>query len=123
MKKNINVWLEQAERDLKSAKNSFESKDYYVSALLSQQSAEKSLKFLYLLRKKELIRIHDLVKLAKEVGAPLEIIKICASINPVYVEVRYPEGDELPADKINKKEAEEILHFTGDILKWVKKQF
>ena len=88
MKKNINVWLEQAERDLKSAKNSFESKDYYVSALLSQQSAEKSLKFLYLLRKKELIRIHDLVKLAKEVGAPLEIIKICASINPVYVEVK-----------------------------------
>lgn len=122
MKGSAEVWWKQAERDFKSAKNSFYSNDYYVSALLSQQAVEKALKFLYLRKEKKLLRIHDLVKLAREINAPLEIIKSCAEINPVYVEVRYPEGNELPADKINKKEAEEVLHLTEEVLAWVKKQ-
>ena len=120
---SIEIWLKQAERDLKSAKNSFNSRDYYVSALLSQQAVEKALKCLYLKEKKELLRIHDLVKLAREVNAPLEIVQSCAQINPVYVEVRYPEGDELPADKINKEEADRILELAKEILLWIKKQF
>ncbi len=122
MKTNIEVWWKQAERDLKSAKNSFISKDYYVSALLSQQAVEKALKCLYLTEKGELSRIHDVVKLSREVNAPLEIVKKCAEINPVYVEVRYPEGNELPADKINKDEAEEILEMAKEVLLWIKRQ-
>ncbi len=110
--KNIGAWWKQAERDLKSSNNSLSSKDYYVSALLSQQAIEKALKCLYLKEKGELLRIHDVVKLAREVNAPLEIVKKCAVINPVYVEVRYPEGNELPADKINKNEAERLLEFS-----------
>lgn len=121
MKKDIKNWWKQAERDFKSAKNSLNSKDYYVSALMSQQAVEKALKFLHLKKKRELLRIHDLVKLARGIDAPLEIIKKCAEISPVYVEVRYPEGDELPADKINKNEAEHILGITKEVLKWVEK--
>lgn len=120
--KGVEVWWKQAERDLKSAKNSLNSKDYYVSALLSQQAVEKGLKGLYLKKKGELLRIHDLVRLAREVNAPLEIVSKCADINPVYVEVRYPEGNELPADKINKDEAERILEFAKEVLVWIKKQ-
>lgn len=37
-------------------------------------------------------------------------------------EVRYPEGNELPADKINKDEAERILVFAKEVLIWTKKQ-
>ena len=74
------------------------------------------------LKGKELLRMHDLVKLAREINAPEEIVKKCADINPVYVEVRYPEGDEMPARKVNKKEAEELLNLTRGILRWVKKQ-
>ena len=122
MKTGIEIWWKQAERDLKSSKNSLNSKDYYVSALLSQQAVEKALKCLYLKEKGELLRIHDVVKLAREVNAPLEIVKKCAEINPVYVEVRYPEGNELPADKINKNEAEKILEMAGGVLIWIKKQ-
>lgn len=44
MKISIEVWWKQAERDLKSAKNSLNSKDYYVSELLSQQAVEKEIK-------------------------------------------------------------------------------
>lgn len=120
--KNIEVWWKQAERDMKSSNNSLNSKDYYVSALLSQQAIEKALKCLYLKEKGELLRIHDVVKLAREVNAPLEIVKKCAVINPVYVEVRYPEGNELPADKINKNEAERLLELAKEVLLWIEKR-
>jgi HEPN domain-containing protein len=122
MKKEILIWLKQAERDFKSAKNSLSSGDYYVSALLSQQAVEKALKFLFIKKNGQLLKIHDLVKLARDVSAPLEIIKSCAEINPVYIEIRYPDGDELPADKINKSEAVRIISLTEEILKWIKNQ-
>ncbi|MDP3989863.1 MAG: HEPN domain-containing protein [archaeon] len=121
MRNDVEVWLKQAKRDLKSAKNSLISGDYYVTALLCQQAVEKSLKYHYLQKNKDLLRIHDLVKLAREVGAPDNIIKACAEINPVYVEVRYPEGNELPFEKVNKKEAEYILKLTEIILQWIQK--
>jgi len=122
MSEDIQVWLKQAERDFKSANNSFKSGDYYVTALLVQQSIEKSLKFLYIKKNKTLIRIHDLVKLAREISASEEIIKLCAFINPIYTEVRYPESSELPASKVNKNEAEQMLGYAFIIIKWVKKQ-
>ncbi|PIN74231.1 hypothetical protein COV20_01290 [Candidatus Woesearchaeota archaeon CG10_big_fil_rev_8_21_14_0_10_45_16] len=122
MKADVEVWLKQANRDYKSATNSLKSNDYYVACLLSQQAVEKALKFLHLLKGKELLRIHDLVKLAREINAPDDLIEKCAKINPVYVEVRYPEGSEMPAEKVNKKEAQEILELSREILRWVKKQ-
>ena len=119
---DIQVWWKQASRDFISARNSLQSKDYYVCALLCQQVVEKALKYLHLWKRKELLRIHDLVKLAKEINAPPNILQKCSEISPVYTEVRYPEGNELPASKVNKQEAEYILKLSKEILQWVKKQ-
>ena len=116
------VWLKQAERDLKSANNSYKSKDYYVTALLCQQAAEKALKYLYICNNNKLIRTHDLVQLAKEIKAPLEIIKNCSTLNPIYVEVRYPEDTGLPADKVDNKIALHLLKKTEEVIVWVRKQ-
>lgn len=40
----------------------------------------------------------------------------------IIVWLKQAEGDELPAEKINKREAENILNLTGEILRWVKEQ-
>ena len=80
------------------------------------------MKYLYLKERKELLRIHDLVKLARDVNAPEEIVVKCSKINPVYVELRYPDGNQLPADKITKNEAINILGLAKEILIWIKKQ-
>jgi HEPN domain-containing protein len=41
-------WVDQAEADLKTARDCLEDGNYYASAFFAQQSAEKSLKgFLY----------------------------------------------------------------------------
>ncbi len=122
LKPDLQVWWRQAARDFSSARNSFLSRDYYVCALLCQQAVEKALKYIHLQKEAGLLRTHDLVKLAKEVAAPIEIIQKCSELSPIYVEVRYPEGKEFPASKVNKQEAEYILKLTQEILRWVKKQ-
>lgn len=116
------VWFKQAKRDLKSAYNSYESGDFYVSALLIQQAVEKSLKFIYFKKNNDLIRIHDLVKLAKLVNAPNNITNYCIKLNPVYIMVRYPDSNILPADKVNKQECELLLKIAEEIIKWVQKK-
>lgn len=120
---DVQVWWKQATRDFTSARNSFLSRDYYVCALLCQQAVEKVLKYINLRKGKGLLRTHDLVKLAKEIDAPSDILQKCSEVSPVYAEVRYPEGNELPAGKVNKQEAEYILKITKEILRWTKKQY
>ena len=121
-KGDIDVWIKQAVRDMQSAENSLKSGDYYVAALLSQQAVEKALKYLYITRKKKLLPIHDLTALAKLVGAPQDILFKCSEINPVYIEVRYPSGKDLPSEKIDERQAKHILTITYGILIWVKEQ-
>jgi HEPN domain-containing protein len=121
MRREVVAWWEQAKRDFLSAEHAFNSRDYYVSAFLCHQAVEKGLKAIYLKLNNDVLRIHDLVKLAREVQAPHEIVEQCSHITPVYFEVRYPESEELPAEKINRREAHEIIQLTKAILRWIEK--
>ena len=122
MRVEIENWWKQAKRDLLSAENSLKSKDYYLCAFMCQQSVEKGLKALYIRAQGSLWKVHDLVKLAREVKAPEEIVFKCAQINPVYVAVRYPEPNELPSEKISKTEAERMMSLAAEVLKWIGKK-
>ncbi len=122
MKPEIANWSEQGKRDLQTARHSFQSRDFYASVFWCQQAVEKGLKALYMKSFGELWRIHDLVKLAREVNAPEEIIFKCAQLNPIYVVVRYPESDELPAEKVKKADAEQMILFAVEVLRWVAKK-
>ena len=121
MRKEIENWWKQAERDLVTAENSCRSGDYYASVFWCQQAVEKALKAKYIQLRNNLLKIHDLVKLAKEIQAPEEMVQKCSKINPVYFEVRYPEGDELPSERVNQAEAKKIINFSKEILEWIKK--
>jgi len=112
----INKWFNLAERDFLSAKKNFKKKIYYVSAFLCQQSVEKGLKALYIKKFQKLLKIHDLVKLAKKVEANIEILEICAELNPIYIETRYPD---VPTS-YNKEDIKKLLNNTEKVLKWIK---
>ena len=94
MKLEMEKWWKQAEIDLKSAKNSFKSKDYYVSSFLTQQSVEKVLKALYIKKFYELIKTHDLVFLATKLKLPERLVELCDRLSKVYVLSRYPDASE-----------------------------
>jgi len=121
MRDDIKVWLAQAKIDLKAARNSLSTKDYGWASVQAHQAAEKALKFRLLLRGEELLKIHDLVKLAKIINAPNEVLEDCAVLTPVYFEMRYPEGSELPSQKITKREVEQFIEVALRIIKWSEK--
>lgn len=122
MKEETKKWIKRAERDLRTAKNDIKSKDYYATSFWCQQAAEKALKAVILEKKGELIKIHDLVELAKKSDAPEYILQLCKDLTPVYTETRYPDwGDESEFKKFNKKEAEEDIKITKRIIAWIKK--
>lgn len=118
MREEVGRWMEQAEKDAEDAKDVFEIKKYNNSSFLCQQASEKSLKALLLEKEQKLIKTHDLVLLAKRLGAPENIIKICRELTPVYVETRYPDAGRT---EYTKEETEEDIRTMEEILKWVKK--
>ena len=113
----IKSWLEQAERDLKAAKDSLKAGNYEWACFQAQQASEKALKALYIKRHEKLLKVHDLVLLARKLDAPEEIVIICSKINPSYVDTRYPD---LLKD-YSEKESEDIINSAGKVLEWIKK--
>jgi len=62
------------------------------------------------------LKIHDLVKLAKKIDANIEILDICAELNPVYIETRYPDAPT----SYNKEDIKKLLKDTEKVLNWIK---
>lgn len=121
MTEEVLRWLRQAERDLKSAGNSFNALDYYVSAFLSQQSVEKALKAYSIKTKNELPKTHSVLKLAKTLKLPDDMVEKIASLEPVYQESRYPDvSDDLPADEFNEQDAKKFSAIAHEVVEWIR---
>ena len=110
-------WLRQAERDLNTARNSFGSGDYYASVFWCQQVAEKGIKALMIKEGRGLVRIHDLVKLGREVSLPDEFFDVSAKLSVLYSSVRYPIYRD-----IDKEEVDSFIKFAEEVLRWIKKK-
>ena len=115
--KEVNEWFRKAEKDLKAAKINLKQGLFDVSAFLSHQAAEKALKALYILRFKRLWKIHDLKELGNKVGTPANLIKICDSLNPHYIETRYPLEIEY-----DKEKAKVAINNAKKVIEWVRKK-
>src|SRR3989344_8825764 len=122
MNEEATRWIKKVESDIEHAKLSLRSEHYSWAQLASQQSAEKSLKAVLINRGEGLIKIHDLLLLARKINAPKEIIEKTALLNSIYKPSRYPYVEIfLEEDEIIKatQEAEESALV---ILKWCKQQ-
>ena len=123
MKEEVKRWMYQAERDFKSANNSFNIGDYYVASLLCQQSVEKGLKAMYLKKFNEIKKIHNLVILAKDLKLPKKLIDECDKLNPIYIETRYPDASsDLPHEKYTQDKSQDDINAADTILKWIIKK-
>ena len=118
MGEEVKNWLEQAKDDLETAKYLFEGKRYKQSSFFSQQAAEKGLKAILLQRTKKLIKVHDLVKLAKEINLDEEMVYECEKLSAVYIDARYPD---VGSGKYTKEETQDDLKIAEKVLKWVEK--
>ena len=112
-------WVERAKRDLDTAKFLFEGKKYEESAFYSHQSIEKSLKGVLIKKSGKLLKIHDLVKLGKNVGMPNNYLVKLKELTFAYIYSRYPDVPK--EDEINEK-SEKFILTAEEILKWSQKQ-
>lgn len=123
MQKEVSQWWRQAERDILSAEHSLSSGDFYIAAFLSQQAAEKALKALYLQEKKELLKTHNISRLAKALDLSDILLKKIAMLEPVYQETRYPDvSAKIPADEFEEKDAQEFVNIAHEVLIWIQKR-
>ena len=122
MSEEYEKWFRQAEADLKSARNSLRSGDFYVSAFLAQQAAEKALKALMLNSQNQLIRTHSVVRMAKSLNAPHKMTERVSRLEPVYQETRYPDvSSRIPSEEYVKEDADEMIGAAAEVLEWVRK--
>lgn len=119
MKEEAKGWLKKAEEDLDAAKYNFGGGKHAVSIFLCQQAAEKALKALFLERKNELIKTHDLVLLAKNLKAPKEIAEHAKDLTLAYTYTRYPDVPEIKEIRYKNKI---FLDYVGGVIEWVKKE-
>jgi HEPN domain-containing protein len=75
MKKEVKIWLEEAEHDIDVAEYNLEGNMLDAAAFYPQQAAEKALKSLYISKFNDLWKVHDLVRIAKRIHAPTRIVE------------------------------------------------
>lgn len=128
MRKEAQIWLKQAEADLKAASDSLKDGNYEWCCFQAQQSAEKSLKaFLYKLGYTT-ITTHSVKNLIKEAGKKeksfLEVLEAGRILDAYYIPTRYPNGlddNMAPVDYYDEEDAKKCLQCATSILNIVKK--
>lgn len=116
-------WLRLAREDLEVAEILFNEKRWAHVCFHAQQAAEKGLKAL-IENKKQVPKLHDLIKLAQEADWCGYDVKSFDSyfnfLNQFYTSTRYPFlTTVLPHGVPGKKEAEQALRELKDFLQFV----
>lgn len=108
-------WLQVAEHDIEVAVKTLGINEPDVCAFYCHQAIEKAFKALLLQTTERFPSIHNLDELARLTNAPLRIAKLCAELNPVYIESRY-----IVEQHETTIEAREALGHARAIMKWIK---
>ncbi len=120
-------WLDQAEADLKTARDCLEDANYYASAFFAQQAAEKALKgFLYAKGYRALVT-HSVVDLleesTKQEASFKALLDYGKELDRHYIGSRYPNfyPSGAPYKYYTKEMAKQCLNYAESILKEAKK--
>ena len=124
MRRESQLWFEQARKDLEVAKQNLENEAYYLVAFLCQQVVEKSLKAFFIERNKESPgTTHSLIHLASKCGVPEEFFDFLKELAPEFVATRYPDiADESPFKLYSKKKVEGYIEHTEELFTWIEDQ-
>lgn len=117
----VEIWLEKAREDLKTAKTLLKSSRYTWCAFICQQAIEKCLKAGYVKKIRKIPPYtHKLEFLCQllELSPPAEIIEIIIKIDKYYIATRYPSYK----DSVNissRAVASEMFRETERVFKWL----
>ena len=128
-KQILKNWILFAKSDLDAAKRLFDSSKptqwtYLLTLYHCQQAIEKILKMLIIKKGKELLKIHDLLRLIElsEIKLSENDFELVKKLNKFYLKSRYPDIIYKPLPKSNKEQTKKYLQKTEKLFLWLKKQ-
>jgi HEPN domain-containing protein len=122
-------WLDQAEADLKTARDCRAAGNFYAAAFFAQQAAEKALKGLLYAHGYRALVTHSVVDLLREaspLAAPLqEMEPLGRELDRHYIGARYPNfyPAGAPHRYYTDQEAERCVSYAASILDVVRSCF
>lgn len=124
MRTEISRWFEQSKEELSTAQVCFDGGKWFATAFWCQQSAEKALKALYMLKKKESAgTTHSLTFLGRELGIPHDYWPLLRELTKEYYMSRYPDASQdTPYLTYTKADAEHYLNICAKLIKWAESQ-
>lgn len=127
MKKILEKWLNYAQADLDAAKRLFNSPrptswTYLLVLWHCHQTVEKMLKRIIIKKGKELLKIHDLARLAKlsKIELSEKEKEFLEDLNEFYLRPRYPDLFYKALPKPGKKFTQAYLEKTNKFCLWLK---
>jgi len=118
-------WLEQAEEDLRWAKDLAERGGYHIACFLAQQVGEKALKAFLYAQGEEIVIGHSIERLCRSAAErdPRfgEYGQRWAILDSYYVPTRYPNSlpDSIPARVYTREVAAEAVQMAEEIVRFV----
>ncbi len=123
MRKEVENWFKQAKKDLEAAEKNLKIKEYYITAFLSHQAAEKALKAYILFKKRVPAEGHSLIFLARLANVPKRFLPFLRKLSPQYFISRYPDiVEETPYELYDESQAKELLKIAKEVIEWIEKR-
>ena len=111
----------QARADYATAVTLLDAGVYYASVFFSQQAAEKALRAANIQKIGKNPRGHNLIQMANNLDAPLEVMNSAAELNPEFHMTRSPESTEgVPSQLFDRRSARLHLRAAQAIVDWIK---
>lgn len=105
------IWLDQADNDLKWADASLREGFYSQVCFVSQQIAEKCMKALAYFRGYDLVKSHSVKIIAEKLGINGELLEAAMVLDLYYISTRYPDAlpGGAPYKSFSKTQATQAL--------------
>lgn len=118
MDEDVGRWFAKAAQDLDDGEYLLEDGRFEAASFHAQQAAEKALKGALIHRDGSFPKIHDLAKLAGQLGADQDLMDRAAHLSQVYVSTRYPDVE----NPINRERAEDFMGFAKEVVAWARER-
>jgi len=123
--KIANFWIESSDKDYKTMKNLYNSKDYHWALFIGHLVIEKLLKAVYVRRmKKNPLPIHDLLRLSKmaELETNKQIEDWLDNITAFNINARYDTYNQEFYKLCTKKYTDKWIENIKELRKWLKEK-
>ncbi|MFC1613493.1 HEPN domain-containing protein [Patescibacteria group bacterium] len=128
-RKILEQWIDYAKADLDAAKRLLDSKKptrwtYLLALWHCHQAIEKILKMVIIKKDNELLKIHDLMRLAElaEIEFSEQDFKFLQRLNKYYLRSRYPDLIYDSLANPDKKFTKDFVNRVKEIFLWLVKQ-